>query len=110
VPVQAINFARRATNTSNSSTRLITPQQAQAATNQANQMLTDLQSKNPDLAADNPTASYVIEGSNGQFTARPVVLGITDGVSYEVLDGLQSGESVVVGASTGQSSTPGSGG
>src|SRR5579859_739594 len=101
VPAQAINFARQAANPASTAPHLITPQAARDATNQARQMSSDLQNQNPDLAADSPTPAFVIEQSGDQFVAKPVVVGITDGANYEVLDGLQLGETVITGAASG---------
>ena len=54
-----------------------------------------------DLSADNPLPSYVIiRNSDGKFLAKPVVLGLTDGTNYEVLDGLTAQDNVVVGTTT----------
>jgi HlyD family secretion protein len=107
IPVDAVNFARLVS--SNSPTagtpQLITQQQANAAMNQARQMLDALQSQR-DISAENPIPSFVVQRSGNQFIAKPVVLGLTDGTSYEVLSGLVPGETILVGTSSGSFSGP----
>jgi HlyD family secretion protein len=107
IPVDAVNFARLVS--SNSPTagtpQLITQQVADAATNQARQMLNALQSQS-DISADNPIPGFVVERLGNQYIAKPVVLGLTDGTTYEVLSGLSPGESFIVGTSSGSLSGP----
>ena len=107
IPVDAVNFARLVS--SNSPTagtpQLITQQQANTATNQARQMLNTLQSQS-DISAENPIPGFVVERLGNQYIAKPVVLGLTDGTSYEVLSGLAPGESFIVGTSSGSLSGP----
>ena len=117
VPVNAINFARLASggNGTNGSTALISQQEANAAMNQARQMLRDLESQDATLAQVNPVPAYVIEKTNrGAYVARPVVLGLTDNMSYEVLQGLSVGDTFISGTGGSGSGTntnsPSSGG
>jgi len=117
VPVNAINFARLASggNGTNGSTALISQQEANAAMNQARQMLRDLESQDTTLAQVNPVPAYVIEKTNrGAYVARPVVLGLTDNMSYEVLQGLSVGDTFISGTGGSGSGTntnsPSSGG
>lgn len=77
---------------------------------QARQLLTAVQSQR-DVSADNPIPAYVIEpSSNGQFVAKPVVLGLTDGTVYEVLDGVTADDTIVVGTGSNNTRGPASGG
>src|SRR5260221_1629100 len=107
IPVDAVNFARLVS--SNSPTagtpQLITQQQANTAMNQARQLLNTLQSQS-DISAENPIPAFVVERLGNQYIAKPVVLGLTDGTSYEVLSGLAPGESFIAGTSSGSSSGP----
>ncbi len=48
----------------------------------------------------------MLEYSNGKWTAKPVVLGLTDGQNYEVLAGLVLGEKVVTGQEGGSVTIP----
>src|SRR5947209_1674461 len=100
VRVNAINFARLASggNGASGSTALISQQDANAAMNQARQMLKDLESQDATLAQVNPVPAYVIERtSRGAYVANAVVLGLTDNTSYEVLQGLSAGDTFVTG-------------
>ena len=96
IPVNAVNFARAAP-----SIKLISPQQAASALAKASLMLQQLQIENPAISMDNPVPAFVLEQSNGQFVVKPVVLGLTDGTNYEVLEGLVLGETIVVGTQSG---------
>ena len=98
IPVDAVNFAQSSTAIS-SSTR-------NAAMDQARQMLANLQSSSTDVSKDNPTATYVLARVNGKWNAQPVVLGLTDSTSYEVLAGLTQGETIVVGLQTNSVTNP----
>jgi multidrug efflux pump subunit AcrA (membrane-fusion protein) len=95
IPVSAVTYAQHAAQQNTP----ITHSQAITAQYQATQLISDLQQQNPTAAQDNPTASYVIERVKGHFIAKPVVLGLTDGVSYEVLAGPTIGESIIIGQS-----------
>lgn len=98
VPVDAVNFAQSSTAISSSARK--------AAIDQATQMLASLQNSGTDVSKDNPTAAYVFARINGKWSAQPVVLGLTDNTSYEVLAGLTEGETVVVGLQTNSGTTP----
>ncbi|HET9918284.1 MAG TPA: hypothetical protein VFQ30_00485, partial [Ktedonobacteraceae bacterium] len=78
---------------------------ANVALDQARQMLSSLQLQNPNVSSDNPVPAFVLESgkSNGQYIARPVVLGLTDDTEYVVLAGLSPGETIIAGVQTGGS-------
>lgn len=106
IPVNAVNFARNASanNVTTGAAALITRQQANDATAQARQQLNSMEADNPNLVSENPLAAYVLErpgGASGAFVAKPVVLGLSDGQSSEVLEGLNEGEEIILGTSTG---------
>ena len=111
ISVNAINFARLASSgsTGTNAPQLVTRQQANTALNSARQMLGDLENQNPNVATDSPIPAYVIQrpGGGDVFTAKPVVLGLTDGTNYEVLEGLSPGETYIVGS--GNSTRPAAG-
>lgn len=118
IPVNAINFAQMASsgNAAGGTIQLVSQQEATAAVNQARQMLNDLESHNADIAAHSPILAFVIEDSrDGTFMAKPVVLGLTDGNFYEVLEGLSAGESFIgavedaSGSGANSNSTPNGG-
>ncbi len=99
IPVNAVNFActSAVANTATGAPALISQKQVTAALGQASRMLQQLQLQHPALAAENPTPAFVLQQSGGQFIAKPVVLGLTDGTKYEVLAGLSPGETIIVG-------------
>ena len=101
VPASAVTFARAAIS-ANSSSRNGTIDQSQADTAlaTARQMLQNLQQRNPNLSKDKPTPAFVLERINGNIVVKPVVLGLTNGTTYVVLDGLTSHDSVVIGTQT----------
>jgi multidrug efflux pump subunit AcrA (membrane-fusion protein) len=103
IPVNAVNFARTSTvaNTTTGTPALISQEQVTTVLGQARQMLQQLQHQHPAFATGNPMPTFVLELSNGQIVAKPVVLGLTDGTNYEVLAGLSAGESVIVGVAEG---------
>jgi HlyD family secretion protein len=106
LPVSAISFARSSGGASSGTAPLVSGQGVNTAMSQARQMLANLQSQNPAIAAESPTAAFVLERSNSTYIAKPVVLGITDGTSYEVLNGLSLNEPVLVGTGSGSGTTP----
>ncbi len=108
--MNAVNFARTSTvaNTATGAAALISQEQVAAALGQARQMLQQLQYQHPAIAAENPTPAFVLQQTAGQFIAKPVVLGLTDGTNYEVLAGLSPGETIIVGVAGPRSpSAPG---
>lgn len=98
IPAQALAFARSSAHAPHA---LLTAAQANAALNQAAQMLTDLRNSGVDVSNDDPTPAYVLVHVKSGWEARPVVVGLTDGVRYEVLAGLSAGDTIVVGATGG---------
>jgi multidrug efflux pump subunit AcrA (membrane-fusion protein) len=103
IPNSAVSFAQGAVTQG-----LIQLNQVQSAQASARQALASMiRSRGVSLWQDNPNASYVLEQRNGQLTAVPVILGLSDGSSYEVLSGLNANDMIVVGAnSSGNSSSP----
>jgi hypothetical protein len=60
-------------------------------------MLAALQRKKPDIVTESPVPAFVLERDKDRFVVKPVVLGLTDGTQYEVLDGLSTRDVVVTG-------------
>jgi multidrug efflux pump subunit AcrA (membrane-fusion protein) len=108
VPAGAVTFARAAADPN--SYHFITRDQQAAGLRQARQLLDTLVSGAADSAKDNPTPAIVLERAENAWVIKPVVLGLTDGTSYEALAGLSEGESVIVGAQGASLPTPASGG
>ncbi len=114
IPVNAVNFARLASSGSTTANvpQAITPQQANAALSQARQMINTLQNQQ-EILAQGPMPAFVLERVNNQIIAKPVVLGLTDGTQYEVLDGLTTNDVIIVGVASsapGQRTAPGGAG
>ncbi len=103
LPASAVTFAQSQVGAPNGITRA----QAQAALQQANKQLQALEndSANVDVSKDTPTRAFVLErSSTDTWIVKPVVLGLTDGTSYQVLSGLHAGEHVVTGQQGGTGS------
>jgi HlyD family secretion protein len=99
VSVDAVNFARNATILrQRNGNQVIDPAQVSAALAEAHRMLNDL---GPIPPGEQPTPGYVLERAGDRWVVKPVVLGLTDGNTYEVLAGLVEGETVVTGAQGG---------
>jgi hypothetical protein len=73
-------------------------------------MVTTLTQQNAQISQDNPTASWIVERNGSQWVVKPVVLGLSNGSIYEVLSGLNAGDSVVIGEQNGPISTSSSAG
>jgi multidrug efflux pump subunit AcrA (membrane-fusion protein) len=92
VPATAITFAR-AQVTSGAVTRA----SALAAFRQAAQLLQSATNSDATAAQDNLQAAFVLERSKNQWIVKPVVVGLSNGTSYEVLAGLSAGETIITG-------------
>ncbi|HEV2662578.1 MAG TPA: efflux RND transporter periplasmic adaptor subunit, partial [Ktedonobacteraceae bacterium] len=96
LPKRALDFARAAVNPrpETDSRSLISHAQATDALIKANTMLQYLQQDVPQEQA----AYVLVWGPHGKIVVRPVVVGLTNGSMYEVLDGLSTDDAVLVGA------------
>jgi ABC-type uncharacterized transport system substrate-binding protein len=104
IPASATDFSHMMSTSLNP---VLSNQQMQDAQHQADNMLSQMLERKPALALQTlpPIATFVIEqaskGSGQYFVARPVVLlGITNGTSYEVLRGLTADEHIITGVIT----------
>lgn len=89
VPASALAFARTAVEHS----------QMQKALTKAKMMV---QSQLQDASEENPRPAVVLERNvYAKISVIPIVVGMTNGTEYEVLDGLSVGDVVLVGARTG---------
>ncbi|HEU5228768.1 MAG TPA: HlyD family efflux transporter periplasmic adaptor subunit [Ktedonobacteraceae bacterium] len=101
VPASAITFARTSIiPASTGNIGLIQQSQADNALAAARQMIQDLQAQNPQITQDKPTPAFVLERINNAIAVKPVVVGLTNGTTYEVLDGLTQSDRVLVGVQT----------
>jgi multidrug efflux pump subunit AcrA (membrane-fusion protein) len=107
IPVGAVSVARTATNPANG---FFTSAQVRAATAQAQQALTEIQSLDPNSGQDTPTTAFVVEQVKGKLVLKPVVIGLSNGSVYELLTGLSLGDTIVSGATGGPFSATASGG
>ncbi len=99
VPVRALDFARAAIDSHPETAHrsLISRAQATDALTKANDMLQNLQQSTP---YEQPAYVLALDGQ-GKVVVRPVVVGLTDGSVYEVLDGLSTNDMVLVAARMG---------
>ena len=105
IPVSAVSFASAAADRKHGG--FLTQAQTQAALQKARNMLLDLQNSGTDYSQDDPTPSFVLQYIKHQWVAQPVVLGLTDGTSYEVLaTALRAGDSIVSGQSNSSVTIP----
>lgn len=59
-------------------------------------MLKALQQSDVTVSKEKPIPAVVLEYTNNTIIVKPVVLGLTNGMNYEVLAGLAAGKSVLV--------------
>jgi HlyD family secretion protein len=104
IPASAVAFAQAATDPKRGG--FLTHKQVSQALSKAQQDLLVLQDQGADLSQDQPTPSYVLKYVKGQWVPTPVVLGLTDGKSYEVLSGLSNGDSIVTGETNSPVTVP----
>lgn len=99
VPVSAVNFVHIAdTPDSNNGNRILVEQsQVNNGLTRARQMLQELQQGGNDLSKENPIPVVVLERVGNQNVVKPIVVGLTDGTSYEVLAGLSANDVVIIG-------------
>jgi HlyD family secretion protein len=100
VPARALAFARGAAlpraETGNQS--LVKGVQMQKALTRAKSMVQDQQQ---DVSQESPMPAVVLErNAYDKITVVPIVVGMTNGTEYEVLDGLSVGDVVLVGTRT----------
>ncbi len=100
IPASALAFAlageKPRPETGNQS--IIERAKIQSTLSRANDMLKNEQQ---DISQENPMPAVVLEhNAYDKIVAIPIVVGLTDGHEYEVLDGLSANDKVLVGART----------
>lgn len=95
IPASAVVFANAAADSKHGG--FLTKAQVSTALSEARQLMTVLLDSSADVSADQPTPAYVLTRTKDNWVMKPVVLGLTDGNVYEVLDGLKAGDTVVSG-------------
>jgi HlyD family secretion protein len=104
IPASAVAFAQAAADPKRGG--FLTHKQVSQALSKAQQDLLALQDQGADLSQDQPTPSYILKYVKSQWVPTPVVLGLTDGKSYEVLSGLSVGDSIVTGETNSPVTVP----
>lgn len=98
IPASAVTFASAAADRKHGG--FLTAAQTQAAMTKARNMGLDLQNSGTDDTQDNPTPAFILQYVKNKWVVQPVILGLTDGTSYEVLStDLTVGDSIVSGQS-----------
>ena len=100
VPASALAFAHAAVNqqAATGNQRLVDPVQMQEALTRAKGMV---QNQLQAASLENPIPAVVLErNAYAKISVIPIVVGMTNGTEYEVLDGLAAGDVVLVGART----------
>lgn len=95
IPASAVVFAQAAGKAKEGG--FLTSKQVATAMQQARDLVVEAEDAGNVDPADPPQASYVLQNTNGKWVLVPVLLGLTDGTSYEVLGGLTLGEKIVSG-------------
>lgn len=104
IPADAVAFAQAAGDPQRGG--FLTKQQVADARARAQQMLDAARAANGGQLTP-ASAGYVLErDANNAWVVKPVVLGLSDGASYEVLAGLKRGEQVVTGQSNSSVTVP----
>jgi HlyD family secretion protein len=98
IPSSAVTFASAAADRKHGG--FLTAAQTQTAMTAARNLLLELQNSGTDYSQDDPTAAYALQYIKNKWVAQPVVIGLSDGASYEVLaTSLSAGDTIVTGQS-----------
>lgn len=95
IPASAVAFAQAAGNAKEGG--FLTSKQVATVMQQARDMVVETDDAGNANASDPLQPAYVLQNTNGKWVPVPVLLGLTDGTSYEVLSGLTPGEKIVTG-------------
>lgn len=104
IPVSAVQFAEAAADRKHGG--FLTASQVSKALKEAQNDLAAAQDAGTFDPSDQPTPAYVLQFTNDKWVVVPVLLGISDGTNYEVLQGLADGERIVAGQTNGPVSIP----
>src|SRR5579859_3911695 len=104
IPASAVVFAQAAGNTKDGG--FLTSKQVATAMQQARDLVVEAEDAGNVDSSDPPQPSYVLQNTNGKWVTVPVLLGLTDGTSYEVLGGLTPGEKIVTGETNSSVTEP----
>lgn len=95
VPVNAVRFAAAAGDHKHGG--FLSTKQVATALSKARDMVTALEEQGNLNSQVTPTPAYLLEYTNGNWVTVPVVLGLTDGQKYELLQGPPVGTKIVAG-------------
>ena len=95
VPASAVQFAAAAADAKHGG--FLSKQQVTTALSKARDLVTTLQGQGNVNPQVNPTPAYLLQYTNGKWVTVPVVLGLTDGKMYELLQGPAVGTKIVAG-------------
>lgn len=95
VPASAVRFAAAASDPKHGG--FLSKKQVTSALSKARDMVTALQDEGNLSAQVNPVPAYLLQYTNNTWVAVPVVLGLTDGKMYELLQGPSLGTKIVAG-------------
>lgn len=104
IPVSAVQFAKAAADRKHGG--FLTASQVSKVMKDAQNDLAVAQDAGTFDPGDQPTPAYVLQFTNDKWVAVPVLLGISDGTNYEVLQGLAAEERIVAGETNGPVSIP----
>lgn len=104
VPASAVRFAAAAGDPKHGG--FLTKKQVTTALAKARDMVTALESQGNLNAQGNPTPAYLLQYTNGTWVTVPVVLGLTDGKMYELLQGPKVGTKIVAGQTNSSVTIP----
>ena len=104
IPASAVQYARAAADTKHGG--FLPASQVAKALETARNDVAAAQDASAFSGGDQPTPAYVLQFVKGKWVTVPVLLGISDGRNYEVLQGLTAGERVVTGETNGPVSIP----
>lgn len=95
IPASAVAFAQAAGDPQAGG--FLTKNQAASVLQRARDLLVEEEDAGAIDSSDVPVPAYVLQYTNNKWVPVPILLGLTDGTSYEVLKGLIVGEKIVTG-------------
>lgn len=95
IPASAVAFAKAAGDPKEGG--FLSSKQVASVMQQARDLLVQTEDAGNIDPSDPPAFGYVLQYTNGKWGTVPVLLGLTDGTSYEVMNGLTVGEKIVTG-------------
>ncbi len=104
VPASAVQFAAAAGDPKHGG--FLSKKQVTNALSKARDLMTALEDQGAANPQVNPTPAYLLQYTNGSWVTVPVVLGLTDGKVYELLQGPAVGTKIVAGQTNSSVTIP----